>query len=125
MKKRILGVVTLCGLIGLGIAGMAMANGALDGEEEPVIMVSPGTIVLAKVDTITVHTNIPAGTVAPGSVDLNGAAPTAVYADNLGHLAAKFSVADLDLEPGEATLTLSGDYKDGDGFSASDTVTVK
>ncbi len=124
MKKRALGIVALCGFLGLGVAGMAMANGALDGGE-PAIMVSPSTIVLAKVNTITVHSNVPAEAVEPGSVDLDGVEPDSVYADNLGHLAAKFSVADLNLEPGTATLTLSGDYKDGGGFSASDTVTVK
>ena len=83
-------------------------------------MVSPSTIVLAKVDTVTVHTNIPAAGVDPESLDLNGATPTDVYADNLGHLAAKFAVADLGLEAGETTLTLSGD-----GFAASDVVRVK
>jgi len=59
------------------------------------------------------------------SPDLNGIAPTSVYVDNLGHNAAKFAVADLKREPGEATLTLSGGFEGGGGFSASDRVTVK
>lgn len=124
MDKTFLGVVALCGLLGLGLAGMAMANGALAGGEES-IMVSPSTIVLAKVDTVTVHTNIAATAVEAGSLDLDNVAPISVYADSLGHVVAKFRVADLNLEPGSVTLTLSGDYKDGGGFSASDTVTVK
>lgn len=123
MKKTLLGVVALCGLLGIGFAGMAMANGALEGDA-PAIMISPSTIVLAKVNTVSVHTNIPAVLVAEDSLDLNGAAPTSVYVDNLGHIAAKFAVADLGLEPERVTLTLSGVLIDG-SFSASDVVTVK
>jgi hypothetical protein len=40
-------------------------------------------------------------------------------------LVAKFAIADLDLEPGDATLTLSGAFQDGGAFSASDEVKVK
>ena len=80
---------------------------------------------LGKVDTITVHTNIPAVAVVAASVDLNGVAPTGVGVDNCGHLVAKFSVSDLGLAPGEVTFTLSGDYEAGGTFSASDTATVK
>ena len=119
--------LALCGILGLGLAGIAMANGALDGNV-PAMMVSPSTIVLAKVATVTVHTNIPIGTVVPGSLDLDGATPTSVYADNLGHIAAKFQVADLGLEPGRATLMLSGDYTQSSGggsFSPTDVVMVK
>jgi hypothetical protein len=124
MKKTLLGVVALCGLLGIGLAGMAMANGALEGDDAA-IMVSPSTIVLAKVDTVSVHTNIPAAAVVPGSLDLDGAAPISVYEDNLGHIAAKFAVADLGLERGQVTLTLSGVLIDGSLFAASDVVTVK
>lgn len=122
--RKLFGVVVLCGLLGLGLAGIAMGNGALAGGPAA-IMVSPSTIVLAKVDTVSVHTNILASDVVPGSLDLNGVAPTGVYVDNLGHIAAKFAVADLGLEPGQVTLTLRGDLEDGGGFSASDTVRVK
>ena len=122
--KKLLAIVVLCGVLGIGLAGMAMANGGVGGDE-PAIMVSPSVIVLAKVSTLTVHTNIPAAAVLPGTLDLNGAAPTGVGSDSRGHLVAKFAIADLDLEPGEATLTLSGAFQDGGGFSASDVVTVK
>jgi len=124
MKKSLGLALLTCGVLSLAFAGMAMANGALEGDA-PAIMVSPSTIVLAKVDTISVHTNVPAVAVVAESLDLNGIAPTGVYVDNLGHIAAKFAVADLGLEPGEATLTLSGDFEGGGSFSASDTVTVK
>ena len=124
MKKGLLQAAVLCGILGMGLAGMAMANGALEGDV-PAIMVSPSTIVLAKVDTVSVHTNVPAAAVVPGSLDLDGATPTNVYVDNLGHIAAKFAVADLGLEPGRVTLTLNGALIDGSRFSAGDTVTVK
>lgn len=124
MKKGLLEAVVLCGILGVGLAGMAMANGALEGDA-PAIMVSPSTIVLAKVDTVSVHTNVPADAVVRDSLELNGVAPRHVYTDNLGHIAAKFAVADLTLEPGRPTLTLNGALIDGGDFSASDTVTVK
>ena len=105
--------------------GLVWANNGV-GDEPAAIMVSPSTIVLAKVDTVTVHTNIPAADVDPESLDLSGASPTDVCADSLGHLVAKFLVAELGLEPGGATLTLSGDYVDDGGhFEASDVVRVK
>ncbi len=122
MKGTLIGTVVLCGLLGLGLAGIAFANSAVDGDE-PAIMVSPSTVVLAKVDSITVHTNIPA--IVVGSVDLNGVVPTGVWADNCGHIVARFGVADLDLEPGRAELTLTLEFADGGGFSGTDWVTVK
>ena len=80
---------------------------------------------LAKVSIVTVHTNIPAAMVVSGSLDLDGATPTSVYVDNCGHIVAKFAVADLDLEPGKAKLTLSGELVDGSFFDATDVVVVK
>lgn len=124
MSKSVLGVLVVCGLLGIGLAGIAIANSAVDGDE-PAMMVSPSAIVLAKVDTVTVHTNIVASAVESGSIDLAGAAPVGVGVDSCGDIVLKFAVADLDLEPGEATLTLSGDFKDGSSFSATDVVWVK
>lgn len=103
---------------------IAMANKAVEGDE-PAMMISPNTIVLAKVGIITIHTNIPAVIVEPGSIELDGVAPIGVGIDDCGHLVAKFRVADLDLKPGRTTLTLSGTFKDGSTFSAADTVRVK
>lgn len=125
MKKTFLKIVVLCGILGIGLAGIAIANGALDGDE-PAMMVSPSTIVLDKVNTISVHTNIAASTVTAGSLSLNDADPTYVYEDSLGHIAAKFAVADLGLKKPGATLTLTGTYNaSGDSFSATDDVIVK
>ena len=104
--------------------GLVWANNGV-GDESPAIMVSPSTIVLAKVDIISVHTNIPRTAVVDESLRLNGVAPIHVYEDALGHVAAKFAVAELGLAPGEATLTLSGRFEDGDSFAASDDVRVK
>jgi hypothetical protein len=57
--------------------------------------------------------------------DTTKAGPAPTYKDSLGHLAAKFKVADLGLEPGAVELTLTGSYEEGGTFSASDTVIVK
>ena len=124
MKKVTLGSLALCGLLALGFAGSLMANSAVDGDV-PAMMASPQTVVLAKVSDITVHTNIPLSVVAPGTVKLNGIAASGVWADTLGHLVARFRIADLGLVPGVATLTLTGVFDDGSGFTATDVVTVK
>ena len=120
-------VVGLCLLMGFGMSGLAFGNSAVKGDD-PAMMVSPQTIVLAKISAVTVHTNIPAAAVVGESVTLEGAAVVAVWADDCGHLAARFAVADLGLEPARAvTLTLSGAYADPDAgaFAAQDTVRVK
>ena len=112
----------VCALVG----SVALGNMAVKGDD-PAMMVSPQTIVLAKVAGVTVHTNIPEGLVAPGSVTLNGVAPLAVWADDCGHLAARFAVGDLALSPGNVVLTLQGAYAgdDAGNFSADDEVRVK
>ena len=40
MKKTLLGIVALCGLLVLGLAGRVLANSAVDGDV-PAIMASP------------------------------------------------------------------------------------
>lgn len=122
--KVLLGILVLCVLLTLAFAGTVTANSPVDGDE-PAMMVSPNVIILAKVSTITIHTNINASTVESGSVTLDGVEPTGVGVDNCGDLVAKFAVSDLDLEPGVVTLTLSGSFTNGDTFDATETVTVK
>jgi hypothetical protein len=122
MNRILVGIV---GLVIIGLAGIAAANKAVDSLD-PAMMVSPSTIVLDKVFTITVHTNIPFREVVPESIALDNAEPTSLFADDCGHLVAKFEVADLELAPGEVnTLTLGGDYEEGGSFSATDQVRVK
>ena len=125
MKRTFMVTVSLCALIGLGLGSSIFGNGAVDGDE-PGMMVSPQTIVLSKISAITVHTNIPAVTVESSSLTLNGAKALFVWADDCGHIAARFAVADLALEPGEVTLTLCGDYLEpGESFVAIDVIRVK
>ena len=130
MKKLLIASTVLCAVIGLGLGTAALGNGAVDGDE-PGMMVSPQMIVLSKTSGVTVHTNIPYGSVDSGTVtleSLNGTAPALyVWDDDRGHLAARFRVADLALEPSDGTtLTLRGDYKvPGESFAAVDIVRVK
>jgi hypothetical protein len=125
MNRFLVSIVAVCGLLGLVATQAVIGNSAVEGDE-PAMMASPQTIVLEKVDSVTVHTNIPAATVDRSTVALNGVAPVGTGADSLGHLVARFALADLALTPGEATLILTGLYLDGDGgFAASDVVTVK
>ena len=126
MKKILIVVGMGCAVIGLGLGSAALGNGGVKGGE-PGMMVSPQTIVLSKIVAVTVHTNIPEGTVAPGTVTLDGVAPILTWADDCGHLAARFAVADLALQPGRVTLTLCGTYvgDDADTFAAEDVVRVK
>ncbi|HUW56898.1 MAG TPA: hypothetical protein VMZ92_09695 [Planctomycetota bacterium] len=124
MRMRFFGVLALCGLLGIGLAEVAVGNSAVGGDD-PAMMVSPSTIVLAKVDAVTVHTNIPASTVEPGSLDLEGAAPIGIGVDSCGDIVARFAIADLGLKLGKATLTLSGALTDGSTFSATDVVMVR
>jgi hypothetical protein len=124
MKKILVATVVVCALIGLGLGEATLGNGGVRGTQ-PGMMVSPQTIVLAKVATVTVHTNITETRVADGTVTLDGVAPLEVWADDCGDLAARFAVADLGLVPGDVTLTLSGDYAAGGTFTATDLVRVK
>ena len=121
MNRILVGIV---GLVIIGLAGIAAANKAVDGPV-PSMMVSPNTIVLDKVSTITVHTNIPYSAVDPDSITLDDVVATGVFWDNCNHLVAKFRVADLGLTPGQVTLTLEGTTIDGESFSATDQVRVK
>ncbi|MBP7050361.1 MAG: hypothetical protein KBE65_05040 [Phycisphaerae bacterium] len=124
MKKTHIGIIVLCAVLCVCLAGIAIANSAVDSDE-PAMMISPSVIVLAKVSTITVHTNIALSEVDRSTIALDDVAASGVFADSLGHLVAKFAIAGLHLTPGPVTLTLTGDFKTGGGFSATDDVIVK
>ena len=92
------------------------------------ITISPSTLVLSSPDTIvTVHSNIPYGSVDTTKLTLNGIEATFTKADARGDLVVRFSRADVKgiVDPGPAILTLSGLLKDGSSFVASDDITVR
>ena len=119
-RIMLIGVLFLTSALCLNV----MANSAV-GEDMPAIMASPQTVVLAKVTTLTVHSNIPASQVDIATVELNGVSPSGFGVDSLGHLVLKFDLADLGLKAGTAPLTLTGVLETGEDFSVSDTVNVK
>ena len=97
--------------------------------DEPVIAVSPSTLVLSSASNVcvSVHSNIPFRSVVLRSLELNGLTPYAAFPDSQGYLVAKFdrdTVKTIVSAPG-ATLTLSGARTDGTTFAASDTIVVK
>ena len=123
-KSYLISAVVLVLVVG---RSFVMANKASDGEGD-CITISPKTLVLSSEDTIvTVHSNIPYVSVNTVSLTLNGIPATFSKADACGDLVVKFGRADVKdiVEPGIATLTLSGELKDGSLFEASDTITVK
>jgi len=94
-----------------------------------VIMISPGTLVLDSPGgaNVTVHTNLPLGSVDRASVKLSGIPALTTFADSCGNLVAKFGEAAVKsiVEPPAATLTLTGKRTDGTTFAASETIQVK
>jgi len=124
MRHLCVAAVAACLVVG-AVVGEALSNGQNAGDGIQ-IAVAPSTIALGSpVEALTVHTNVPLSAVVPGTVALNGVAPIGVWADDRGHLVARFELDDLDgIAPPEVTLTLTGDLKDGTSFAASDTVRV-
>lgn len=91
------------------------------------VKLSPSTLVLGGPgEWVTAHTDIAFSAVDKGSVELDSIAAVTVQADNRGQLVAKFRRADVEavVEPGPATLTLTGLTTDGESFSGSDTIRV-
>lgn len=112
-------------IIGIG-SGVILANKAADGDGI-CIVISPNTLKLSKnTACVTVHTNVPIGLVNCDSLQLEEISPVLTKADSLGHLVAKFDDEAIKaiVQPGQATLTLSGLLADGSSFTASDTITV-
>ena len=120
-------VVAAVVLLVVVCSGLVMANKASDGEGF-CITITPKTLVLSSPDTVvSVHSNIPYSSVDTVSLTLEGIPAKFTKADACGDLVVKFSQTDVKdiVEPGLATLTLSGAFKDGSTFTASDTITVK
>ena len=114
-------------LIVVAGTSLVIANKATDGEGD-CITISPKTVVLSSPDTIvTVHSNIPYASVDTATLTLDGIPATFSKSDACGDLVVKFARADVKgiVEPGPATLTLSGKLKNGSQFEASDEITVR
>jgi hypothetical protein len=125
MKKSFLIVAILAAL---ALTANFVAANKVSSRDGYCITVSPNTLVLSSPDTIvTVHSNIPYSMVACETLTLDGIAATYTKADACGDLVVKFDRADVKglVEPGLAVLTLSGQFKDGSPFSASDTIIIK
>jgi len=92
------------------------------------IQVSPAVIVLgAPVAWVTVHADIPYGSVSTASIELNGLAVSWTKADSRGDLVAKFDFDDVtaSITTPSVTFTLTGLTKTGDAFEGSATVRVR
>ncbi|MBN1125208.1 MAG: hypothetical protein JXA82_09375 [Sedimentisphaerales bacterium] len=115
-------------IVVLVIAGIVIANQSNQGDGIN-ITISPNTLVLDNDGgSVSVHTNIPFGSVNTDTVFLEGITPYLCKADSLGDLVVKVDTADVKaiVSPGQVTLTLTGKLIDGDiPFQASDTITVK
>lgn len=130
MKKWVVSLGLLVAVAGLGVGGTDAVRA-----QEPVpdlleveIAVSPNTIVLDSEATwVTVHTDIPLGSVAVETLALSGIDVSWVKADAKGNLVAKFdfdAVAAIVSKP-SATLTLTGTTVGGVPFEGSDMVRVR
>ena len=125
MKTRIIvSIIVLTCLLGVDIVNANKPNVG----PAPSITVSPNTLVLsAPIRAVTVHSNIPCSLVNRDTVELNGIEPYLTFADNMGHLVAKFKdeeVKDI-VEPGYETFTLTGTMLDGQPFAAMDVILVR
>jgi hypothetical protein len=117
------------GLVGVGCVGVAFsAKPIAESMIDVAVTVSPSTIVLGedKGASITVHTDIAYGLVDGASVALEGVPAYLTKADCRGNLVGKFSQEAIEalIAPPDATLTLTGQTKDGIPFAGSDTVRV-
>ena len=125
MRKPYL-IATVVLMVAAGTS-LVVANKASDGEGY-CITISPSTLVLSSPDTIvTVHSNIPYASVDTTTLTLDDIEATFSKSDACGDLVVKFARSDVKgiVEPGPATLTLSGEFKDGSSFEASDEITVR
>ena len=99
--------------------------------DDVLIAISPHALVLKSPGTVvSVHTNLPYGSVDRGSLELSGIPVSWTKADSCGFLVAKFDMDAVKkiVTPPSAELTLTGLRKDDMEFvpfAASDTILVK
>ena len=114
-------------VMALGLMGKAFSGART---EDPLgVAVSPQMILLGSDQggDVSVHTDIPYGSVDCSTLALNGIPVSWTKADSCGNLVAKFdewAVKAIVAPPG-ATMTLTGTTKDGVSFAGSDTVQVR
>ena len=119
-------------LIAIVVAISAFALCDAMAQADVMIKVSPNNLAISSMGTkVTIHSNIPAGSVNVSTLALSindGAAlyPTATFADDRGNLVAKFNMNDVKamVSVGRAAFTMTGDYFDGGSFSATDVIKV-
>jgi len=121
----------LC-VLGLAVAMLMLVGGgsacreALAAETIS-ITVSPSTIYLgSRGGVVSVHTDIPFGVVNCATLALNGIPAQSAFPDDRGDLVVKVGLDRVKaiIAPPSATLTLTGETKDGVPFAGSDTVPV-
>lgn len=124
MKKlAVLGLLVMCLMAIISGTG----SGTADAEMKIEITVSPNTLNLESEGTwVTVHTDIPYGSVETLSLELNGIDVAWTKSDSKGYLVAKFNLDDVKgiIAPPDAELTLSGTTKDGISFEGTDIIEV-
>ncbi len=112
-------------LVGVALVG---AGGYVLAQVEADITVSPQTLKLSSNSTswVTVHTNLPYGAVMSASVTLDGIPISWSKADDRGYFVAKFQIGAIKgiAAPPSVELTFAGTLKDGQTFTATDTVSV-
>jgi hypothetical protein len=118
-------------VLALGLLLAAPASARKYGDNT--MLVSPSMFVLEyQGSRLTVHTEISFGDIDRNSLEMSGAVgtsirPVFVKSDNRGMLVAKFAADDIRtiIEVPRTTLTLTGNYKDGEPFSLFATIRVK
>jgi len=128
-KLSVLAAVALvAGCLGAA-TGLCARSGQDGGEGDFAIYVAPGTIARSAACTwVTIHTDVPFGSVDAASVTVDGEAVdvAGTFADDRGNLVAKLRFADVAAvaAPPSATITLTL-VVDGEDLSAAKTVSVK
>lgn len=116
-------VLVLCVMLILALNSLVAAQ-----TQTVEIQVAPAQIVeRAPCQWVTVHAEIAYSSVVDSSVQINGLAADAVFADDCGDLVAKIEFGKITaiVDPPEAEITLTGITTGDVAFAGSETVRVK
>jgi len=112
----------------LTLLAVAVANSGSRTDDPLGVSIAPHTLILNSYQggTVTVHTDIPYGSVVANSLELSGIPVDWTKADDRGCLVAMFEETEVKevVSSPAFTLTLRGVTVDGESFSGSDTVQV-